>query len=155
MKPIVDSITTFLQADGWPLHPIEGQSSYSMRFQGKSGEWTCIAQAFEPERRFVFYSACPIQASNETNPAVAELLTRINYTLLVGNFEMNFLNGDIRCRTSIDSPGHELGAFLIQQVIYINVSHMDAYLPAIRAVIEQGMSPLDAIHTLLTSAAEI
>lgn len=150
MKTIYEAITTYLKADGWPIHEIKGQTAYSMKCQGKNGEWTCVAQAYEDNRQFVFYSSCPMRATSERYAAIAELLTRINYTMLSGNFEMNYLNGDIRYRTSVEMPGHELGAFVIARVIYGNVESMDLYLPAILAVIENGSTPLDAICEVLS-----
>lgn len=151
MKTILDSVVEFLEADGWPIHPVENQPAYSMTFQGEQGTWFCVAQANEEDRQFVFYSACPVEASPEVYTSVAELLTRINNILLTGNFEMNYLNGNVRFRTSIEMPGHELGAFLVQRIVYANVITMDTYLPALLNVIQNGVSPLEAISNALGS----
>ncbi|MGK7912786.1 MAG: YbjN domain-containing protein [Synechococcus sp.] len=150
MRTIYESISIYLKADGWPIHEIEGQTAYSMKCQGKNGDWTCVAQADEESRQFVFYSSSPIRAIPERYAETVELLNRINYTTQLGNFEMNYLNGDIRYRTSIEMPGTDLGAFAIERVVYSNVESMDLYLPAISAVIERGLSPLDAIFEVLS-----
>jgi hypothetical protein len=50
-----------------------------MRFQGQNGQWTCFAQVREEQSQFVFYSVCPVNASEDKRLAVAEFLTRANW----------------------------------------------------------------------------
>lgn len=145
MGKIFDAMTTFFKQDGWPIHRIGQDLAYSMAVEGDHGKWTAIAQAWEDDNIFLFYSACPVEAPAGRQPLVAELLTRINFTLVVGNFEMDFTDGHIRYRTSIDITGHQLGALLIHQLVYRNVLTMDKYLPAIQAVIQGERSPVQAL----------
>jgi hypothetical protein len=144
MGKIFDAVTTFLKEDGWPIRRIGKDLAYSVTFEGENGEWACIAQVVEEENLFLFYSACPVEAPEAQRPAVAELLSRLNFNLKVGDFEMDFADGHIRYRTSIDITGHTLGALLINQVVYTNVLTMDRYLPLIKAVIQGSMSPGEA-----------
>jgi hypothetical protein len=76
---------------------------------------------------------------------LAEFITRTNYGLIVGNFEMDFADGEIRYKTSIDIDGDELTSEIIKHLVYANVTMMDEYLPGIIAVIEKDVSPVDAI----------
>jgi hypothetical protein len=144
MGKIFDAVTTFLKEDGWPVKRIGKDLAYSVTFEGENGEWSCIAQVVEEENLFLFYSACPVEAPEDKRLAVAELLSRINFNLKVGDFEMDFADGHIRCRTSIDITGHTLGALLINQVVYTNVFTMNRFLPFIKAVVEGNLSPAAA-----------
>jgi len=40
--------------------------------------------------------------------AVAEFINRANYGIIIGNFEMDFADGEIRYKTSIDVQGDKL-----------------------------------------------
>ena len=45
--------------------------------------------------------------------AIAEFLTRTNYSMIIGNFELDFADGEIRYKTSIDVQGDFLRFELI------------------------------------------
>lgn len=149
MKSIFDAISAFFEKEKWQVQRVGSEPAFSMRFKGSHAEWICIAQAFEDERRFVFYSACPVNAPREACPAVAELLSRINYCLVFGNFELGYLDGQVRFRTSIEVPDQELAPLMVDRVVYNNIASMEIYLPALLAVIQKGAAPLDAIAKVL------
>lgn len=46
--------------------------------------------------------------------ALAEFLTRANYGLFIGNFEMDWQDGEVRYKTSIDVAGDRLSTALVQ-----------------------------------------
>jgi hypothetical protein len=75
---------------------------------------------------------------------LAECITRENYGMIIGNFELDFNDGGIRYKTSIDAEGERLSLALIKQVVYANVTMIDHHLPGIMAVIESDVSPVDA-----------
>jgi hypothetical protein len=79
--------------------------------------------------------------------AIAEFLTRANYGMTIGNFELDYTDGEIRYKTSIDVTNDQLSPALIQTLVYINVAMMDEYLPGIQAVID-GATPIAAIQAI-------
>jgi hypothetical protein len=138
-------LTRFFQEDDWSFTRFKGQDSLRLAFVGKNGQWNCIAQAREEQQQAVFYSISPVAAPLELRLPVAEFFTRANYGLIIGNFELDFSDGEIRYKTSIDVEGDYLSQALIKQLVYTNVLTMDQYLPGIMAVVEQGMEPKEAI----------
>ncbi len=145
MADMLETVVGFFQEDGWPVNPIEGQPVVQTGFQGDSGQWTCYAQVRDDAEQFIFYSLCPVNAPEDMRPWVAEYLTRANYGLFLGNFELDFEDGEVRFKTGIDVEGDELTTALVRQVVYSNVIMMDRYLPGLLKVIYGGMSPSDAI----------
>ena len=65
--------------------------------------------------------------------------------MIIGNFELDFKSGDIRYKTSIDVEGFQLNSLLIKPVVYHNVMTMDKYLSGILAILEDNLSPQQAI----------
>jgi hypothetical protein len=145
MGEILDTAISFFEQDSWPFTPFEGQPVLQMGFRGDNGQWTCLAQAREEQAQFLFYSVCPVNAPEDRRPAVAEFLTRANYGLFIGNFELDMDDGEIRYKTSIDVEGDRLSSALVQQLAYANVFTMDRYLPGIMGVIYGPISPDEAI----------
>jgi hypothetical protein len=80
--------------------------------------------------------------------AVAELLTRLNFGLTIGNFELDFDDGEVRYRSSVDVEGTELTSELIKPLAAAAVLNMDYYLPGIRAVATGDATPLEAFAAL-------
>jgi hypothetical protein len=140
-----EEIVNFFEEDGWPFVQIEGEPLLQMVFQGENGKWTCYAKARDDQEQFVFYSVCPVNTPDSKRLAVAEFLTRANSGIIIGNFEMDFEDGEIRYKTSIDVEDDSLSCALIKRLVYANVMMMDAYLPGIMSVIYGDVTPVDAI----------
>jgi hypothetical protein len=142
---ILETVIQFFTEDDWTFTKLQGQSVLQVVCQGENGRWNCYAQAREDQEQFVFYSIYPDIAPEDKRLAMAEFFTRANYGLIIGNFEMDFEDGEIRYKTSIDVEGDLLTTDLIKQLVYANIMMMDHYLPGIQAVMDGTMSPVEAI----------
>jgi hypothetical protein len=145
MGEILDTAISFFKEDGWSFTQLEEQPILRLGFQGENGQWSCYAQAREEQAQLLFYSVCPMNAPGDRRPAVAELLTRVNYGLFMGNFELDMDDGEIRYKTSIDVEGDRLSPALVKPLVYANVLMMDRYLPGIMSVIYGNVAPAEAI----------
>jgi len=143
-QTIFQAIVNFFKEDNWPFVQIKGQSALRLAFEGKNGKCDCYAQVRE-QQQFVFYSICPVNAPENKRLAVAEFITRANSGMIIGHFELDFTEGQIRYKTSIDVEDDSLCSALIKRLVYANVMMMDAYLPGIMSVIYGEVTPLDAI----------
>jgi hypothetical protein len=144
-RQIFEEMVNFFTEDDWPYTKIQGEPVLIADFQGENGKWTCYTKARVEQEQFVFYSICPINAPDSKRLAVAEFLTRANSGMIIGNFELDFADGEIRYKTSIDAKGDLLSFELIKQLVYANVTMMDEYLPGIMSVIDGDVLPVDAI----------
>src|SRR5450759_4526798 len=164
MGKIYDAMANFFKKDDWPATQVEGQTAMSMNFQGQNGRWGCLGRVDEDKQLVLFYSYCPIKAPEDKRPILADFLTRANYGLYVGNFELDYNDGEIRYKTSIDVEGNksieeeapadsaptngaksaeavteqsyvELSFALMKRLVYNNVGVMDKYMPGIMAVV--------------------
>ncbi len=146
-QSILSKVAQFFQQDEWP-YTQNDPHVLATQFQGANGQFNCYAQAREAEQQFVFYSVCSIKAPAAKYFTVAEFLTRANYGMIIGNFEFDFRDGEIRYKTSIDVEGDTLTLALIKQVVYPNVLMMDRYLSGLMKVIYGGLSPEAAIELI-------
>jgi hypothetical protein len=145
MRSLFETVTAFLEEDGWSTSRLSHQTALLMEFQGENGRWGCLARVDDRYGQLVFHSLCPVTASAARRPAMAEFLTRANYGMPIGNFELDFDDGEIRFKTSIDLEDVEPDPLLVKHVIYANVIMMDRYLPGIVSVAEDMASPAEAI----------
>jgi len=126
-QPILSVMTSILTRDGTPLFTVESDTVIRFPYRGKNGEWQCYGDAREDTFLCCFYSIFPEQVPEEKRSNISELLTKINYTLTVGNFEMDFTDGEVRFRTSLDVEGDRLSEALCRRLMMANVSIMDRY----------------------------
>lgn len=145
MGQILDIVGRFLEADDWPFSLIEGRPVYKTGFEGKNGQFTCYAQERTEQQQFVFYSIFPVRAPENKLADVAEFITRANYGMIIGNFELDYADGEIRYKTSVDVEDVELAEPLIRHLIYANVLTLDKYFPGLMRLLYAGISPADAV----------
>ena len=94
----------------------------------ENGNFQCIADVDETINTFLFYTMLGIFIPESKRLIVCELLARINYGIIIGNFEMDMDDGEIRYKTSIDYEGSELTDKNIDNIMSANLSMVDNYL---------------------------
>lgn len=137
-------VLDFLSEDDWPVLPATTDKVVCTAYRGKNGPFLCYAYCND-ELAVAVYSVCPIDISEERKCVIEELLTRINLTLFLGNFEMDMDKRRITCKHSILVRGFELSVPILRPIFMGNVQLMDHYLPVIRNVAYSAISPLEAL----------
>ncbi|BAZ31584.1 hypothetical protein NIES4074_40570 [Cylindrospermum sp. NIES-4074] len=147
-QPIFNAILNFFRQDNWQFQRLKLEPVLLIPFQGINGKWNCYAKAREIQKHFVFYSICPIKAPESKREAIAEFIARVNYDMIIGNFELDFSVGEIRYKTSVDVKDERLSFNSIKHLVYTNVNMMDKYLPGIISVINDEVLPVSAINQI-------
>jgi hypothetical protein len=135
----------FLEADEWHPQRVEDKYIYRMGYTGKNGQTTCFARIMPELDQFLFYAIAPVKAPEEARLAVAEFITRANYGLRIGNLELDFTDGEVRYKSSLDFEGEVLTPRLIKNAIYPAVQTLDRYLAGLMRVIYGNQPPAEAI----------
>lgn len=148
MDTLLKIVLDFLEQDNWPVQPMADLGILQTQFQGDNGHWICQARANAEISQVVFYALCPVNAPPAKIAALAEYITRANYDLVIGNFELNFETGQVRFKTSLDVEGTQLTPELVKNLVYANVFLMDKYLPGILKVIYTDTPPALLISQL-------
>jgi hypothetical protein len=139
-------LSSYLDEDEWFPRRIDGKYAYSMSYSGKNGDLRCYAIVRVDLEEFLFYAVAPVKVPEEVRPAVAEYLTRANYGLRIGNFELDYSDGEVRYKSSLDFEGQNLSSELIRNAIYPAVHTMDRYLSGLLRVSFGGATPHEAIE---------
>jgi hypothetical protein len=145
VSKLLEAVTEFFETNAWPFNRPEGEDVLLTGYQGENGKWPCFAWVHEAQSQFVFYSTCPVTAPENKRASVAEFITRANYELILGNFELDYEDGEVRFKTSIDVQEDRLTPALVQQLVVANVVMMDRYLPGLMLVISSDITPKEAV----------
>lgn len=151
MGRIFEAMQGFFDGDGWHPEALDGRTVLRMSFVGDSAQWICFAQAREAQRQALFYSVAPLKVPADRRGAVAEFITRANYGMILGNFELDFEDGEVRYKTSVDldalliPDGDEGLHAAFKAMAYANVLSTDRYMPGLMAVGFGDVSPAAAL----------
>jgi len=134
---LLNTAANYFQNLEWQFIKSFENSTIQFVFSGENGRWNCLLKTRENQAQLIFYSICPIPVPESKRIAIAEFITRANYNIIIGNFELDFDDGEIRYKTSIDVEGDRLSHSNLESIIYPNLGTIDRYLPGIKAIIER------------------
>lgn len=97
IKEVVERIIEYFEKNGFK-YKIEDESTIITAFpvDNKLGNIKEIINV--TDNSYCVMAKCPLYAEKDYRSCVAELMTRINYGLRFGNFEMDFSDGEILFR---------------------------------------------------------
>jgi len=144
---LMSVVRDFLKEEDWEHSPIDAQT-LAMKFAGDHGEWTCIFRVNAITEQVVFYCYCPVICPEGRRLAMMEFLTRANYGMNVGNFELDLDDGEVRFRSGLDVEGAELTSALLRNQAWSSCNILDLYLPGILEVLTGASNPLEAIEKI-------
>ncbi|MBD1929177.1 YbjN domain-containing protein [Trichocoleus sp. FACHB-90] len=145
MSQIFEAVINFFKENNWLFFQMEQEPALQMSFQGENGQWMCLVKVREQQEQLIFYSISPVKAPENKRLVMAEFLSRANFGLSIGNFEIDFADGQIRYKTSIAAKGNGVNSVLIGHLIFANLLTMDEYLPGIMSIIYTELSAVEAI----------
>ena len=148
MSQLYDTLVQFFEEDDWTFDRDDNELRLSMRVNGRNTSFRCYARIDEEKQIVMFYTVTDTKVAEAKRPAVAEFITRANYGLYVGNFELDYSDGEVRYKTSIDMEGGELTTRMVDNLVNASVSTFDRYFPGLANVLFADMSPAEAIERI-------
>jgi hypothetical protein len=141
MSRLRDTVTAYLDKRAWSYEP-RGRFIVSP-VASDAGSWTMYFELREDDEQLVVYSLIPARVPPDRRTSVAVFLTRANYGLAIGNFELDLDDGEVRYKTSVDVEGTSLDEPLVDHLLLANIVTVGRYLSALESVIA-GSDPIAA-----------
>lgn len=141
----LDVVGDFLASDGWFPTPLDGTTAFRCGFNGDSGKFRVIVHVNVELEQIYCYVYAEVNVPGDALSEVAEFITRANWGMRIGNFEMDLTDGEVRYKSSLDFEGQPLSPQLIRNAIYPAVTTMDRYFPSLMRVAFGGATAADAV----------
>ncbi len=150
---ILDFCREVLEDDGWDFEIRGAGDSRRIRFGfvGEHARMECWLVTYEDTERLCILSSVQAVVPEPKRMAVAEYLTRANFGIILGNFELDFSDGEVRFKTSADVESLELTATFVKNLLVANLGTVDKYYPGLMKVLFANMEPSDAISIVRES----
>lgn len=145
MPTIADAVQGFLREMEWQWEQLD-EHRLRVLISGETGRWVWMATWNEDDTLFLSYSICQFNVPKTRRLAVAEFLTLANYGLSLGNFELDFRDGEVRFKNSVAVKKDRLSRSAVRELAFCGFSIMDHYLPTLMAVAFGKLSPRRAIE---------
>ncbi len=140
-----ETVERFFQERGWKFTRDSEKQVLRMVVAGDYGQYVCYAHVVDERPLVLFHSTVSVRVPEEKRPAVAEYLTRANWCLWLGNFEMDYSDGEVRYKTGLDVRDGELTMGMVGVLVFANLQTMDRYFPGMMSVIWSDISPEAAV----------
>ena len=101
------------------------------------------------ESFFTVFTVLPLQCEEQHRSELAILLNRINYTIALGDFEMNADNGEIRFRYSVDTKEYIPGDEMMVRSIAFGLHKIQEWADPVTAILF-GLTTADKAFALAT-----
>lgn len=142
---LIDAVAAALREKGYRFARIDGEDVLRAAFRAHHGDIDLTVQTHDPLHAVALVAEAAAHAPSRYRHAVAELLTRTNVQLTVGNFEMTWADGRVYFRlANIFPPGAPEPAILAGMV-HAAVAETDQLTGYLKAVLD---TPQDQIASL-------
>lgn len=135
---LLSELKRVFDENDWPYSEVDGAPVLVSELSGPEGQWDFYAQAVEERDLVLLYSIAPARVPEERRREVSEFLTKANYGLADGNFELDFDDGEVRYKTVLHVQGDALDALLVRRLVRSNGTALETYLPSIHSVVSGG-----------------
>ena len=148
----INRFIEYFDKQGWGYTQASDKPVIRTGFTGDNGQWLCVASAGPKDEYLMFLSLLPCKAQSQSRATCAELLTRINYGLSHGCFEMDVEDGELRFRTTLPLVSPSVSPELVEHLVFSNLCIVDRFFAAIMKVLYAGVPPKAALETPASSA---
>lgn len=145
---IATIIKEFLNKDDWKFFfdPEKGVFRFGLRITGKMKDIDYLIRVHETD--FTVYALSPVHADNDDADCMArmaEFITRANYGLRNGNWEMDYNDGEIRYKSYVDVEGMTLSTETVKNSIYWIARMFERYGDGILSIIFGNATAEEAV----------
>jgi len=152
-----ERVGTWLQANDFAYseHP-EGHY-FSLRYTGTAGDWRVIidVSADNQDPQLLIFSYYSIRVPESRRPVVAELMARINNSVWLGCFAMDWSDGEVSIRTSMPIADGVFTDQQLERLFYANIGLADRHLAGVCGVSFGNITPAVALEVGQTPPKEM
>ena len=145
---LLDKIKAYLDKEEWSYDFIEENNILRVPYSGDNGQWIAILRHFEDRGLIGCYSLMPFNVPTERRQVAAEMLAMMNYDMVMGCFELDIGDGEVRFRTTLPIDGDQVSDKLLEKLIFVNLTVTDHFFPALTSICEEGVTATAALGKL-------
>jgi hypothetical protein len=148
MGQIMDSVREWLTTDEWRFEDDRENDLIKTGIKMESATYRIFFDAQQEKDQLFLYVLCPNHIPEPMRIAAAEFITRANYGLKIGNFELDMDSGEVRYKVSVDVEDSRVTPVMVKNMMGYALPITDRYFPGLMTICYGGRSPIDAIKQI-------
>jgi len=155
-REAMDTLRAVLNDAGLAPKPLTEAQGFTITFDDDGPNVDGMAHILDGEDRFVFLLIFRDRVPDAFRPSVMEFLTRVNYGMAIGGFEMDLNDGEVRFRCGVDFRGQRLPPWLIRNSIVAAMDAVEAYAQGLEKVAtgeSSGLAAYEAAEAFLEASS--
>jgi hypothetical protein len=140
------TLREFLEGRNYTYSASEENQRIGLSMCGRHADYRFVLRITNEGEFFQITANYPLRIRDvKLRPSVAELLTRANYAMLLGKFEMDMDDGEIRFHLSHVIGEGRLELPTVEKLFLTCLHTLDRYFPALMQHLHAGYTPGDAV----------
>ena len=148
MTKHLNSIREYCDSQNWNYSLDEEKGYLTMRMSFKAVDACTIHVQTRDEDGFTVYTVFPVKAPEEKRGAVAAFLTRANYGLILGSFELDFDDGEIRFKVTAICGEQVLSPAVMERNFDMGFCMFDRYGEGLLKVLYGDADPIKMVDAI-------
>ncbi len=143
---LAKTVKNYLDMNDWHYSFDEDKGIYKcgVNLKGKVSE--CKLFIDIKDKAILNYAVINMRADESSRQKVAEFITRANYGLTFGNFEMDFDDGEIRYKMTVDCENQVPGYEVLDRMVVMPPLMFQRYGDGLLAVMFGFSEPKEAVE---------
>lgn len=154
MARLFNAVKGYLNTRDWDYDMDDEAGCITFRMRLETVEQCAVWIQMRDDDALSVYTVFPDRVPPEKRADMAEFITRANYGLVHGNFEMDFDDGEIRYKITDSCGDTALDTRGLDRALNIGFYMLDRYAPAIFALLNDGVSPDAAVKSIENATDE-
>ena len=156
-SPVMTTLIRYLQQEGWTF--LRRDHVVLSHLTGHHGSYRLmvdVRQEHDPDQRLVLvYVTAPVKVVPEQRLAVVEYTTRANWAVVVGNFEMDLADGEIRYKGCLEYADGDVTASMLARLIHRCAGTMDQYFRGLMRILYGNVDAVAAIQPIVPQQGSV
>jgi hypothetical protein len=144
MSDLFDQLNELLEDSDYDFQVADSDEVLRLAFETAEGQWMTYVRVMA-SGPCVLYGKPEFDVPAEHRQTVSDFITRVNFGILVGNFELDFVDGECRFKTAFDSDHGRVPAAIFVNAVEGNLANMQKYLPSIAGIATGAMTLDEAL----------
>jgi hypothetical protein len=144
---ITSVVEEFFSEEEWKFQEVK-EGIYRSGIEGKQGSYRIYFFADNNTHILQIFTIIETNFAVQYRSLVSEYITRANYGLKIGNFEMDFEDGSVQYRVAADFEDGVVNTKIVRRMLYVGIRMMDRYYPGMMEVVWGGKSAKEAIKNV-------
>lgn len=145
-RTVFDSVRQYIKSQGWKsVKEDSDNGTFRISFSTGNKLKSMDLLVFVLNSGFCTYGLIPFKADNDSLDSVAEFLTRANYGMNFGNFELDYNDGEVRFKSSLHSKDGRPSPVEVEFAVDLPMMMWERYGNAFLSVLVGGENPAKAV----------